>query len=152
MTPKNLTTFLLALFLLASTSVALAGPTVYLPRFPIGETGSHTFSVDSPGTPLYPHWLYIKTRDSRTSRPVTWFEDAVLQFDILAPGTNKVLTSRKLPLRRWRKVDSDELRVLIWDRNSSDAFGNSYDIRVTVLVPSSRRFDKAQIQLGGVGR
>ncbi len=152
MSHMRLPLFLLAIGLVVPPTEANARPTVYLPPFPIGEPGVFSFVVESPSQPLYPHWLYIKTRQSRTCHPVVWFEDAVLHFDIRDLSSGKFLASRTLPLQRFRTVDGDEYRVLIWGRHQSDLFAwGSYEIRVTVISPSGRRFDKARIQLGGVG-
>ncbi len=135
--------------LLAGTTSASAGTTKYLPKFSIGQPGTFVFEVDTPGEVLYPHWLYIDTRESRSYRPVTWFENATIKVEILDPKSQKVLKSRFLEMRAWRIVDSDELRVPMWGMRERDSFVSShYLIRLTVMKPSSRRFDKARVQLG----
>jgi len=137
----------------ATLASAQAGKrTEYLPKFSLGETSQYVFEVNTPGRHMYPHWLYIDTRDSRSYRPVTWFESAKVKMEILDANSKQVLRTRFIDMRAWRIVDSDELRVPLWGMKESAAFNNSnYLIRVTVMKPSLRQYDKARVQLGLVG-
>tara|TARA_R110002096_G_scaffold4493_10_gene20834 strand:+ start:3134 stop:3601 length:468 start_codon:yes stop_codon:yes gene_type:complete len=118
---------------------------VILPHFPIGQPGTFEFKVRHT-RPVYPHWMYFKTRSSSSFYPYTPFDEAVFRVEMVGLDGN-VLSSRIIRPRAPRIVDEDEYRVVLWNKRSVSA-RTEFRVRVEVLRPSKRPYDKARIHLG----
>ena len=119
--------------------------TVILPRFPIGHPADYEFTVNH-SQPVFPHWIYFQTRARTSSYPYTPFDRSVIRVEMISME-GKVLRSTLVKPRAPRVVDEDEYRVLLWGRKSAPALAQ-FKVRIEVLVPSGRRYDKARIYLG----
>lgn len=131
---------------------APGGETLFLPKFSIGTRGVHTFTVDRPGVATFPHWIRFQTRPTTTSQFSTDFEDAVLKVEVLDISSGAILHARTIRPRQWQVIDGDEFQHVLWGRPERRSFTRDrYTIRVTVLEPSSRKFDVAWIVAAPAG-
>ena len=122
---------------------------VKLPSFPIGQTGTHSFQVSGLENRAYPYKLEIQTTKIQVVEdiPNTPFEDAVFKIEILAGGS--VAASKTFHARHSREISGiGRFAVFFWGPNEPRIpFHSSYKVRITVLTPSSREWDTAQIVL-----
>ncbi len=120
------------------------GNALILPHFPIGAPVSVDFPVSN-GQPTYPHWIYFRTREQSGSHPYTPFDRSEIRVSTIAPNGQKVASTVVRPVFP-RIVDDGKYRALIFARNSVPSL-TDYTVRVEVLRPSRRRYDKARIHL-----
>jgi len=121
-----------------------------LPEFPLGRTGSHEFLVEGLGSRAFPYKLDIETTRANGSsyHPRTPFESAVLRVEILDANNQRVLDSKTFRPTTWHHTGEGEFEQIFWNQGQPRvAFRSSYRIRVTVLKPSWREWDKASLVL-----
>lgn len=133
----------------ASTSGSGAFQTTKLPRFSLGRTGTHQWAVTGLKDRAFPYKLRIYT--SRAGSPYsshTTFDDAVVKVELLDHSSRRVLRSKTFDLGSWRGAGDAKYDLYFW---SSDNFPmatrDSYRVRVTVLEPSRRGRDMAQVYM-----
>lgn len=149
--------FLLAAVLAGCTSTSPRGAaitygqgklkTTKLPLFSIGTPGTHEFSVSGLSERAYPFKVRIDTRKAPGDfAAIAPFDSAVLKVDVL--DGSSVLASTTFRLNRWRRTGEGEFDQYFWGKGQpAIGFRESYRVRVTVLKPSVREWDKAQIYL-----
>lgn len=123
------------------------------PDFPIGTAGAAVFRVRSPrgaGAVRFPHWLEIETRRHQpTSRPRTPFEDAVIRVRIVDPADGATIAETTVRPNAPRQFDVGRFETPVWTRRDAPKdLPTEYTLRVDVLHPSRRAWDRARIRLG----
>ncbi|MDF1656288.1 MAG: hypothetical protein P1U58_01680 [Verrucomicrobiales bacterium] len=152
--------FFLPLFLSGCQTPAIEGEAVsygqgsfrssFLPKFSIGETGTHEFQVSGLQSRSFPHKVRIHSRwggRGAEYRPNS-FDRARLKVEVLDDSSRRVLASKVFRLNTVRYVNDGAHDQFFWGPKEPKLdFRKSYRVRITVITPSSRRFDEAQIML-----
>ena len=159
-------TFLAAALVCALTSVSCqTGPTrmhgdavlreygpaasFRLPEFSIGERGRFEFAVSNLEERAFPYKLEIRTTRANAGSwsPPTPFESAEIQIDIVTP-TGRIMASQVVRLRTWTATGAGRYEQVFWKPGQPEiGFLADYTVRVTVLSPSRRSWDKASLSL-----
>lgn len=120
-----------------------------LPVFPIGKPGVHEFRVSGLKDRQFPYSMRYFTQRSTGSDwyVATPFEDSVIRVEVLS-NSGKVLAKTVVRPKTWRFAREGEFEKIFWSpREPNLDFLSSYRVRVTVLVPSDREWDKARLLL-----
>lgn len=123
--------------------------TTKLPVFPIGTTGTHEFRVSGLEERQYPFKIRFFTTRANGSELIlnTPFENSVIRVEIVS-DSGTTLAAKTVRPTTWRHTGQGEFEQYFQGRNEPALdFLPRYKVRVTVLKPSSREWDKAQLFL-----
>ena len=123
--------------------------TTKLPVFPIGSTGTHEFRVSGLQERQFPFKLRFFTTRANGSELIlnTPFEDSIIRVEIIS-DSGTVLHRKTVRPTTWRHTGEGEFDQYFQNRGEPALdYLASYRVRVTVVKPSSREWDKAQLYL-----
>ncbi|MDF1738113.1 MAG: hypothetical protein P1U86_03045 [Verrucomicrobiales bacterium] len=123
--------------------------TTKLPVFPIGSTGTHEFRVSGLEVRQFPFKFRFFTTRANGSELIlnTPFEDSVIRVEIVS-DSGSILAGKTVRPTTWRHTGQGEFEQYFWGRGEPALdYLACYKVRVTVLKPSSREWDKAQLYL-----
>jgi len=120
-----------------------------LPKFSLGKAVSHRFQVRGLKSAAFPYKLRIYTRHwDRSYSGYTRWRNSLLKVEILAPGTGRRLASTTFHPNRYHNHGSGIYDHVFWSPGQPNlGLVENYDVRVTVLEPSPREWDEAQLLL-----
>lgn len=122
----------------------------FLPRFPLGKTGSYVFRVANLQSRSFPARIRIYGRTGAYSygpRADT-FSGARLRVEVLDDSSRRVLAAKTFRLNTARFVKEGEHDQFFWSRSEPNLeYRKNYRVRVTVLTPSDREWDEARVML-----